>query len=65
MVTYSKSGRPRLGHGGKPDIPLPFMLVFCGYTFILVVDKVMFDSHAFLVDTTMDTVMTTEKKKAR
>ena len=26
--------------------PLPFILVFCGYTFILLVDKVMFDSHA-------------------
>jgi zinc transporter ZupT len=47
VVTYTKSGRARLGHGDeKADFPLPFMLVFCGYTFILLVDKVMFDSHA-------------------
>lgn len=30
----------------EPPVPLPFILVFCGYTFILLVDKVMFDSHA-------------------
>jgi hypothetical protein len=30
----------------KEPFPLPFILVFCGYTFILLVDKVMFDSHA-------------------
>ena len=46
VVTYTKSGRPKLGHGEGSDFPLPFMLVFCGYTFILLVDKVMFDSHA-------------------
>lgn len=47
VMTYSKSGRPKLTHGdGGAEIPLPFMLVFCGYTFILLVDKVMFDSHA-------------------
>jgi zinc transporter ZupT len=46
-VTYitNKSGR-RLREEPKADFPLPFMLVFCGYTFILLVDKVMFDSHA-------------------
>ncbi len=34
-------------HGdGEGKFPLPFVLVFAGYTFILLVDKVMFDSHA-------------------
>lgn len=28
--------------------PLPFLLVFCGYTLVLIIDKVMFDSHALL-----------------
>lgn len=28
--------------------PLPYLLMFCGYAFILMVDKVMFDSHALL-----------------
>jgi len=47
-VTYTKSYRTKSGYGEekKADFPLPFMLVFCGYTFILLVDKVMFDSHA-------------------
>ncbi len=37
----------RLKHGDDDEpFPLPFILVFCGYTFILLVDKVMFDSHA-------------------
>jgi zinc transporter ZupT len=47
MAFNMKTDRRRLGHGdeGTP-FPLPFMLVFCGYTFILLVDKVMFDSHA-------------------
>lgn len=26
--------------------PLPYFLVFCGYTFILIIDKVLFDTHA-------------------
>ena len=26
--------------------PLPYILVFCGYLLILILDKVMFDSHA-------------------
>lgn len=34
----------------KKVVPVPFILVFCGYTFILLVDKVMFDSHALLGD---------------
>ncbi|CDW89019.1 zip zinc transporter family protein [Stylonychia lemnae] len=36
---------------GKPEdppVPLPFILVFCGYTLILLFDKVMFDSEALL-----------------
>ena len=28
--------------------PLPYFLVFVGYTFILLIDKVMFDSHALV-----------------
>ena len=32
--------------GVENAFPLPFVLVFAGYTFILIVDKVMFDSHA-------------------
>lgn len=34
--------------GEGPHFPLPYFLVFCGYTFILIIDKVMFDSHALL-----------------
>jgi len=36
---------------GKPEeeevIPLPFILLFSGYTLILFIDKVMFDSHGY------------------
>lgn len=44
----------RLLHGGTDrdvapsveiGLPLPYLLVFAGYTFILIVDRVMFDSH--------------------
>lgn len=33
---------------GNPEklFPLPELLIFCGYTFILIIDKVLFDSHA-------------------
>jgi hypothetical protein len=42
---YSK--HPHLQHGGGEAIfPLPFVLVFAGYSFILIIDRVMFDSHA-------------------
>ena len=30
--------------------PLPFILVFTGYTIILIVDRVMFDSHSLFDD---------------
>ena len=41
------SSHPQLTHsGGKPPFPLPFVLVFAGYSFILIIDRVMFDSHA-------------------
>jgi zinc transporter ZupT len=32
----------------SPDavFPLPYFLMFCGYTLILVIDKVLFDTHA-------------------
>jgi zinc transporter ZupT len=45
---YMKSGG--LTHGdGDDDFPLPFALVFLGYAFILLIDKVVFDTHS-LVD---------------
>ena len=42
------SSRPQLTHGSGEAIPfpLPFVLVFAGYSFILIIDRVMFDSHA-------------------
>lgn len=38
----------KLGHGDGEEhaFPLPFILVFAGYTFILLIDRVMFDSHS-------------------
>ena len=35
-----------LNEGQEPKFPLPFMLAFAGYTVVLMVDKVMFDSHS-------------------
>jgi len=40
-----------LGHSAgdteeREPFPLPFVLVFTGYSFILLIDRVMFDSHA-------------------
>lgn len=32
--------------GVEDPFPLPYFLVFCGYTLILIIDKVMFDTHA-------------------
>jgi zinc transporter 1/2/3 len=34
---------------GDDGFPLPYFLVFCGYVLILLVDKVLFDTHS-LVD---------------
>lgn len=34
--------------GDSKIFPLPNLLAFCGYAFILMVDKVMFDSHALI-----------------
>lgn len=31
---------------GKNIFPLPELLIFCGYTIILIIDKVLFDTHA-------------------
>ena len=42
-----------MGHGSgeeDPIFPLPFILVFAGYIFILMVDRVMFDSHSLFDD---------------
>ena len=30
------------------EFPIPFLLLVLGYTFILVIDKVMFDAHDIL-----------------
>jgi zinc transporter 1/2/3 len=30
--------------------PLPYLIFFCGYTFILIIDRVLFDSHALFED---------------
>lgn len=30
--------------------PLPELLVFCGYTIILIIDKVLFDTHALFAE---------------
>lgn len=41
------------GHGhdhDHPPVPLPYILVFLGYVLILLIDKVMFDSHALFDD---------------
>jgi zinc transporter 1/2/3 len=48
QVLFKFKGKQDLhGEGDEPEaFPLPFALVFAGYTFILLVDKVMFDSHA-------------------
>ena len=32
----------------KADFPVPFFLVVCGYTLILVIDKVLFDTSSIL-----------------
>jgi zinc transporter ZupT len=32
----------------KNPFPLPYLLIFVGYTFILLIDKVVFDSHALM-----------------
>ena len=32
------------------NAPLPFILIFLGYTIVLTVDRVMFDSHALFDD---------------
>jgi hypothetical protein len=33
---------------GLGSFPLPFLLVVLGYTFILIIDKVLFDAHDIL-----------------
>ena len=36
--------------GITKHFPLPFVLAFTGYTFILLIDRVMFDSHSIFAD---------------
>ena len=35
---------------GPDPFPVPFLLLVIGYTFILVLDKVLFDTHAMFHD---------------
>ena len=28
------------------DFPIPYLLLVCGYTIILIIDKILFDTHA-------------------
>ena len=35
-----------MNEGKEKIFPLPELLIFCGYTFILIIDKVLFDTHA-------------------
>lgn len=45
-MTYKEG---RLRHGDDPDyFPLPFALAFLGYSFILLIDKVVFDTHSLI-----------------
>ena len=39
-----------MNEGKKKIFPLPEVLIFCGYTIILVIDKVLFDTHALFDD---------------
>lgn len=43
VTDYTDEVRP-----GETKFPLPYFLVFCGYSLILVIDKVMFDAHVLL-----------------
>lgn len=36
--------------GNEDPFPLPYFLMFCGYTLILIVDKVLFDTSALFKD---------------
>jgi zinc transporter ZupT len=40
----------RAAQGVDEPFPLPYVLLFCGYTLILLIDKVMFDTHALFDD---------------
>ena len=45
------SPNPVVGHGdGDEPFPLPFALLFVGYTLILLIDKVLFDPHKLMGD---------------
>lgn len=39
-----------INEGVSDPFPLPYFLVFCGYCLILVIDKVMFDTHSLFDD---------------
>ena len=38
------------GYEREEVFPLPYLIFFSGYTFILLIDRVMFDSHALFDD---------------
>lgn len=35
-------------HKESSDLPLPFLLLLCGYTIILALDKIFFDAHSIM-----------------
>ena len=39
-----------LKEGVEDPFPLPYFLMFCGYTLILLIDKVLFDTHSLFDD---------------
>lgn len=47
-ASYIEYKKAKGGPAAEDDefFPLPEFLVFCGYTLILIIDKVMFDTHA-------------------
>lgn len=51
-ASYIEYKKEKGGDAADKDefFPLPEFLVFCGYTLILIIDKVMFDTHALFDD---------------
>ena len=45
---WGENHKDSKGNPELPPVPLPFILYFCGYTLILLIDKVMFDTHVLL-----------------
>ena len=45
VENYNELTKSDSEEGGRV-FPLPYLIFFCGYTFILIIDRVLFDSHA-------------------